>query len=159
MRTRKNWIVAGVLFGLALTFPALAGAQAKDAPKHTVGVFGGGSHVDSETEFHVGLLYEYRPIPLVGLGPMIDYTPSAFDDGMNAFVGALHLHPWRGLRLTAGAGAAVVYDHHVETDFLARVGAAYEFEVGPIGLMPTLNFDFFDSEQAVIFGLTVVKGF
>jgi hypothetical protein len=49
--------------------------------------------------------------------------------------------------------------HDHDSEFLFRVGAVYEFEVGEIILAPKFNIDFVDGDTVLVGGLAVGFGF
>jgi hypothetical protein len=139
------------------------GAQAADTgelKQHVVGVFGGFTSVSGHTDATFGLEYEYRFTKQIGAGFVYEHTPGAHDsDGASVYMGQLHLHPWKELRLTAGYGKEKVHYEGSKSKDIWRVGVAYDFHVGQIGIAPVFNLDRVDGHTAKVFGLTLVKAF
>jgi hypothetical protein len=98
--------------------------------------------------------YEYRLSPDFGVGALVDHAWGHPDATVAA--AAVFVHPWRGLRLLAAPG--IEYSHG-EGEFLIRVGAAYEFHRGSWTVAPTVNVDFVDGDEALVYGLTFGYGF
>jgi len=95
-----------------------------------------------------GLEYEYRFRRWVGIGGMVEYIAGDVNVGV---VGVMaNFHPWRDLVLVIGPG---VEFNSEENDLFLRMGALYEFKVGPVYLGPAVIFDtFIDRERALIVG-------
>ena len=45
------------------------------------------------------------------------------------------------------------------TEFLVRLGVAYEFEIGRWSITPEFNVDFVDDEESTAFGISFGYGF
>jgi hypothetical protein len=113
-----------------------------------------GSETKRETDGSIGLDYEYRLNRAWGLVVGFEWVGGDTRQWM-AGLGAM-LHPVAGLKLLAGPG---VERHEGEEEFLFRLGAMYDFEVGSWSLTPAFNVDFVDGEQTYVYGLYVGKGF
>lgn len=128
-------------------------------PAHIVGVFVGATDADT-TEFTIGAEYELKFSKRFGVGGVVEHIPQAHHgDGVTVAVAALHFHPAGGLRLTAGIGEEWVHGAHPTSHGLFRLGAAYDFEVGGFGLAPTINVDFVNDEEVIVFGVALSKHF
>lgn len=153
-----------VLISACIVAVVALGANAKDAHgaekhhfhKHHVGVFFGGTHdYHDENAVTVGLDYEYRMTKLLGAMTFVDY---AAGDIESAVVGAgLFFHPAGDVRLLTAVGKEV---HHGHSEFVARLGALYDFHLENWTLSPTLMVDVLESGHVnVIYGLGFGKGF
>ena len=128
--------------------------------KHTFGLFGGGTSVSGETNFTFGAEYEFRFSQYIGVGAIYEHTPKAHHgDGTSIYMGLVHLHPWKMLRLSAGIGTESVHAFGAHSETVYRLGAAYDFHVGGFGIAPTINIDFIGGHEAIVFGVALTKGF
>jgi hypothetical protein len=127
--------------------------------KNSVGLFLGNTYEDSdhgsENGFTVGFSYERRFIKLLGIGGFYEYAGGDFDKWS---IGVpLFIHPYKGLRFQIAPGL-----EHRESDdeFLFRLGVAYDFNISEqLAIVPEVNVDFVDGEEAFVFGLTLGVGF
>ena len=159
------------LIALAIAFLRIA-AQAAEAatepdatepefPRHHFSVFAGGvtnfdeGEADRETSSTVGLEYEYRFCRMFGAGVLFE---DVFGGEREYIVLApFSVHPWRGLRLTAGPGADF---RSGDTEFVFRTGVGYEFELGHgWTLAPEIAGDFTHEANTLVFGVSVGWGF
>lgn len=63
-----------------------------------------------------------------------------------------------GLRLTVGAGSEMVEDGDNET--LVRLGLGYDFKLpNGFAFAPTVNVDFVDNNEALVFGVVLSRHF
>ena len=152
------------VFLAGLVMAAISGVQAADKDgelkHHAVGVFFGGTNVSSTTEATLGLEYEYKFTKKIGAGVLYEYTPGAHDgDGASIYMGLLHVHPWKELRLSVGYGREKIHYPGSESEDIWRLGVAYDFHLGDLGLAPTLAFDRVDGKTAKVFGVALVKAF
>jgi len=128
-------------------------------PAHVVGAFLGATDTDG-SDFTFGVEYEYRFSKMFGVGVVAEHTPAAHhDDGITVGLAALHFHPAGGLRLTGGIGKEWVGGDHSHSTTLYRLGAAYDFELGKFAVAPTVNVDFVDGHEAVVYGLVISRHF
>ena len=64
------------------------------------------------------------------------------------------LHPYKGWRFLVAPGVAIPNNDH-DDEFLFRVGAAYEFEIGEKwAITPEFNLDFVDNSEVLVYGLS-----
>lgn len=141
--------------------PLLAAAPHGELKHHHVGIFlgdsderGGGDH------FTYGLEYEYRFNQEFGAGAVYEYVDGAHDsDGVSVALAALYYHPYAGWRLGAGAGREKVHGSHGGYETLYRVGAAYDFHVGKIGIAPDVSLDRVDGENVLVYGVAFIYSF
>jgi len=119
-----------------------------------------------DSEFTQGLEYAYRVTQRWGVGGLVEY---AGGDQRNV-VGVVPFSwfPHAGWVLLAGPGVEFHNGRETtppgegqspevdedETNFVFKVGAAYEFELGRrFMLAPTVNVDFVDGEEVLVYGL------
>ncbi len=152
---------------LAVTAPQLFAAEQthathEDSAHHHLNmleVFLGNTYEDSEhgdeNGFTIGLVYERRFSELLGIGGFYEYAAGDFDKWS---IGVpLFIHPHEGWRFALAPG---LEHRHGEDEFLFRTGVAYEFELSERWVMiPELNVDFVDGEEAFVFGLSFGFGF
>ncbi len=119
--------------------------------RHGTELFIGNTHDDGEDGFTVGLGYEYRLNQLFGIGGIVEYAGGDFEEWTLAV--PFILHPYKEWRFLVAPGVAIpTNDEH--DDFLIRVGAAYEFEIGKKwALVPAFNVNFVDNKEVLTFGL------
>jgi hypothetical protein len=131
---------------------AEAHGQAHGAGAQSVSVFVGGSEeVRDRDGFTLGLEYEYRLAPRVGVGAFVERV-----SGINrslVFGGQLYWHAVADLVLTAGPGLDRSHD---EWNAVWRLGALYEFPLEEgIFLAPAIAYDFTEHEDIIVYGLSV----
>lgn len=174
IRTYRNAARRGLLVA-AIAVLALSGktASAEDQghefKRHVPGVFVGATSGSGETDVSVGVEYEFRATKLIGFGAVAEFAPGAHHgDGTALYLGAIHLHPYGGLRLTAGYGVEDIHDEKrkraagkapSKNEDVFRIGAAYDFHVGDFGIAPTVNLDFIDNKRIVVFGISLTRPF
>lgn len=126
---------------------------------NSVGLFLGGNYEDthhgSENGFAIGFSYERRLSALLGVGGFYEYAAGDFDKWS---IGVpLFIHPYHAWRLQLAPGL----EHRESKDeFLFRIGVAYDFMISKQWvLVPEVNVDLVDGEEAFVFGLTLGFGF
>ena len=127
--------------------------------RNNIGFFFGNtyedSHHGSENGLTVGFNYERRLSKLLGIGGFYEYAGGDFDKWS---IGVpLFFHPYKAWRFQLAPGL-----EHRESDdeFLFRIGAAYDFQLSERwAIVPEANVEFVDSEEALVFGLTLGFGF
>lgn len=128
--------------------------------KHFPGIFLGATHFDSETEFTYALEYEYKFTSQWGVGAIYEKTDDAHHgDGTTLKIASLYYHPYPYLRVGLGAGKEKVGGDHPHSEDLYRVSLNYDYHIGKINLEPTIAVDFIDGEQAIVFGIALVRPF
>ena len=120
--------------------------------RHGIELFLGNAHDDGEDGFTVGLGYEYRLNQLFGIGGFMEFTGGDLKEWILA--PAFVLHPYKGWRFLVAAGVDVSR-HDRDNEFLFRVGAGYEFEIGEKwAITPEFNVDFVDNSEVFVYGLS-----
>lgn len=165
-----------MITGLLLTPAALAGHAAAKAAGHAMdsgrqpaataghiphganhlSVLLANTHVrgdgDSAT---VGIDYEYRVSPLLGLGAVLEY---AFGElSATTLLAVADIHLVQGLVAQVGPG----FERRSGEDvFVARVGLLYEFEYRHFTLSPQLHWDYHAGESnAIVAGVAIGLAF
>lgn len=119
--------------------------------------------MESETDFTIGVEYEYKFSEHWGAGVAWERTNGAHDGlGTTVYLGALYWHPSGMWRLGAGVGQEEVggdAHHHSHRETLVRASAGYEFLLGGLGIQPALAVDFIGSDTAVVIGIAFTKPF
>ncbi len=128
-------------------------SAAHDFHPNMLGIFLGGTFEGREQEFTSGLEYERRINRSFGVGAVVEYVWGDLDFWLIGVPFAYHKGP---LKLYVAPG---LVDSDDGTDFLARVGGEYSFEVGKWELSPQLNLDFVDGEESWVVGVVIGKGF
>ncbi len=122
-----------------------------------VGLFlGATTKTNGNTEFSIGVEYERRFQDLLGAGLVVEWEPS-FEERV-LVAPALFVHPVGELLITVAPGAQFEEN---STDFVFRLGAAWEFELAHgLALAPTINYDFVESaHDAISYGLVLSLSF
>lgn len=122
--------------------------------RHHLALFLGATHTDEEDEFSIGIDYEYRLKPILGVGGLIEYTGGDLETTVVA--AALFIHPYDDWRLVLAPGFE---NEDSDNEFLFRVGVSYEFPVGKWTISPEFNVDFVDGEENLVYGLSFGWGF
>jgi len=151
---------------------------------HHIGVFNGfTSDLGDHNEFTLGLDYVYSlPVasPRLGIGA---FGEILFAEHKEYLLGVpLVIKPAGNLFFHTAPGIVIVDEgtseenNHETTHlaktadegteaassnnhFLFRLGAGYGVDLGNISLTPTVNFDFVDGEEFLVFGISLGKGF
>ncbi len=128
---------------------------------HALGVFAGERKADHETEMIYGVEYEYRINSQWGVGLNYEDSNDAHHGyGVDAILGMVYLHPWKGLRLGAGIGEESVGGHHSYDETMYRLGVGYEFHINHnFGVGVAYNRDFVDGDHVDVYGLSLVLMF
>ena len=149
-------LVAAFLVAIPVTIRAEEVEQTlhQEAPEHRHGLelFLGNSHLGGEDGFSVGLTYEYRLSDMFGIGGFAEYAGADFREWV--FGLPLFLHPYKGLRFLVAPGIDVETEEG-DSEFLLRLGVAYEFEIHEKwSITPEFNVDFVDGDQVLVYGLS-----
>jgi hypothetical protein len=123
---------------------------------HVVSLFvGGSSERDDGGGVTLGAEYAYRFRPKWSVGAFGEYTAGHLD--AVALGAAVFFFPIEPLALMAGPG---VEFEDGEAEALARIGAAYEFEVGETILAPGVYLNLINGgKQVIIAGLNIGRRF
>ncbi len=141
---------------------ALASSEEHGAMKHHIpGVFiGATTDAHDKTELTFGIEYEYRFNHQYGVGAIYETSPDGHDgEGVTVMLVGGFWHPKDGWRLGAGVGQEKIEGAHPVEESLVRVGAAYDFHVGGLGVAPTFNLDMVDGENIFVYGVAISKAF
>lgn len=149
------------LFLALISNSVFAADDPHQAPaKHVVGAFLGITSADEHTYGTFGGEYEYRIDRMFGVGVLVEHTPKAHHgDGTTIFMGQLHLHPWKELRLTGGYGREKIHHEGSHSEDVLRLGVAYDFHMNGFGIAPTFNVDWINGHTSKVFGFVINKGF
>jgi hypothetical protein len=148
---------AALLLAAMFAAPAAAQEAAPEGKPHHLSVVIGGTHIphEDETAFTLGLDYEYRLNPTLGLGFVAEHAFGPVNSTTLLAVADIHLT--ERLALQAGPGMEFV---HGETFFVARLGALYEFEIGEnLTLAPQIHYDYSSHDDAIVFAIGIGKAF
>ncbi len=129
--------------------------------KHIVGVFTGVTNdTHDETNYTLGVEYEYKASDQLGVGVVYEHTPEAHDqEGVSVYLAALYIHPYAGFRIGVGLGEEKIHGSHGSKEDLRRISLAYDFHVGEFGIAPAVSIDRIDGENAEVYGVVFSKGF
>jgi hypothetical protein len=128
--------------------------------QNVVSLILGGTSDRDENAFTVGLDFEHRIHPLLGVGAVIEYAT----DDLDAFtlIGALDLHIWKGFAIQTGPGVEFAGEEEEEDGvttstnrryFIYRVGAVYELEFGELLVTPQVHYDYSSGNDAVVYAM------
>jgi len=126
-----------------------------DAP-NLVSVFVGNTQHESSNGASLGVEYERRLSPLIGLGAFVEYAGGDIDAlriGVPVF-----FHPHAGWVFKLAPGTEI---EHGDGQFMMRTGVGYEFEIASKWiLIPQFNVDFVDRRGTMlIYGLSLSRQF
>ena len=150
------------IFAVALAFAVIGSASAQHEiefhpdKRHHLSVVGAGSYVYEEdyTAATVGIDYEYRVSPLLGLGFVAERAFGRID--ATTLLAVADIHIWRGLAIQTGPGIEIIDG---EVFAAGRIGALYEFELEDHWtISPQVHFDISD-ENAIVFGAAFGRAF
>lgn len=163
-------VVLGALIPTATAEEPASGVHLRAAPDaehaiphHHVALFVGAAsryevaeEEERETGLALGIEYEYRMAEHWGAGLLAEaVTTTHARDGI--LVVPLNWHPWEWLKLSAAPGVEFV--EHGAHEFVVRLAAAYEFELGHYNLAPEVSVDFTRESQTVVYGLSFGRRF
>ncbi len=148
----------------ALAFPAVGaeepaeqhGGHAAEAhPRHLVTAFLGATHEHGEDAFTFGVEYVYGLVPgRIGVGGIVERAGGQLDADLA--LALVHFETIGNLYVSGGAG---VERRDGEHEWVGRIGAGYEIELGAWVLAPEVNLDFIEREEAVVYGVGLGRKF
>ncbi len=120
-----------------------------------------------DTDFSLGLDYESRLLPRLGIGLLGEVT---FAEDEVFIVGVpILLHPTDKLVLGVAPGFEITdeiseaehtqTEKETETNFVLRLISSYEFELQPFTFAPVVSLDIVDGETSLVYGISFGKGF
>jgi len=128
--------------------------------QNVVSLILGGTSDRDENAFTVGLDFEHRIHPLLGVGAVIEYATDDLD--AVTLIGALDFHIWKGFAIQTGPGVEFAGEEEEEDgvttstnrrNFIYRVGAIYEFEFGKLLVTPQVHYDYSSGHDAVVYAM------
>ena len=147
-----------LLFVLLFNTQVLATEKAQDK-KHHIGAFLGVLD-NAETESVIGIEYEFKFDQNWGAGITYEDANNAHHGaGASSTIGSVYYHHPAGWRFGVGAGSEKIGGEHSSSETLYRVGVAYEFHVGGVGIAPSFSVDKVDGETANVYGVAVIYSF
>lgn len=138
--------------------PAVSQGEEGVEKKNVLSVILGGTSDRDENVFTVGLDFEHRLHPRLGVGAVIEYATDDLD--ALTLLGALDLHIWKGLAIQTGPGVEFAGEEEEEDGlttttnrrtFIYRVGVIYEFEIGRLLVIPQVHYDYSSGNDAVVY--------
>lgn len=119
---------------------------------HHLSILLADTHVNSEgNSSTVGIDYEFRVSPLLGLGAVIERAYGELDATTLLAVADIHLYD--GFIMQVGPGFE---RRHSENVLVARAGVLYEFEYDNFTLSPQLHWDYHrDEANAIVLGIAL----
>lgn len=159
MKTPHKSVMTLLTIG-ALSFSGAAIAEPVSSHEangpHHLSVLVGGTTISEvdETATTIGLDYEYRVSDFVGLGMVAEQAFGRVDATTLLAVADLHLT--KSFVVQTGPGIEFVDG---EENFVARIGALYEFDLGDgLTFSPQIHYDI-SKEDALVFGAAVGLSF
>ena len=145
-----------LLAGYILSNPVLA-AEKSHYDTHQIATF---IHVldNSETETVINIEYEFKFDQNWGAGVIYEDVNDT-NNGTSSTIGSVYFYPSAGWRFGLGAGNEKPAGFKSQPETLYRIGVAYQFNVGNIGIAPSFNVDKVDGEIANVYGVAVVYSF
>lgn len=143
---------------------------------HHLGLFlGSTTNPDDKSHFTVGIDYVFRfgAEGRWGVSPIAEVIFAEHTEWLFAITG--QFRPTESWWLRAGPGVEIIEEEEAGHSSIAafkaqasegdkkakelfRVGTGYDFHVGPVTLAPSLDYDFFRTKTAVVFGLNIGYG-
>ena len=157
----KKWmfIIGPIALHIAIAWGVCLAEEEKGHEEHfgphRIELLLGNTHDDGENGFTIGVGYEYRISPLVGVGGLIESVTG--EDREWILLVPVLFHPYKGWRFLLGPGFEG--NRTKDNEFVFRVGAAYEFEIGRWAIAPQFNLDFVDNRKVPVFGVSFVYAF
>jgi hypothetical protein len=139
------------------TTGAWAEEQDRDEGHHTnnLMLFLGNTHDGDENGFTVGIDYERRITPRIGVGAIFDYASGDFRTTVLAAAAS-----YRAVAGLTFLGAVGVDHHDNHNDALYRLGVLYHFEIGERWFVsPAVQVDFVNGETLTLAGVYLGWGF
>lgn len=135
--------------------------------RHHVGLFLGGTSnfKNEETDFSLGLEYEYRLSKKTGgwsiglIGELIFAHQTEYLLAMPIVLRVSDAFFFRAGPGIEWAQHGEENGHGRETEFFVRFGIGYGFEVDKFSITPTLDFDIFQGHTTLVWGIAIGKGF
>ena len=123
-----------------------------------IGATEGEEHHGEKTDpdFTLGFDYERRLSPLFGFGGMLDWVAEGNREVLIGPIG--FLHPYKGSKLYAAPCYQRVREGG-QDDFVFRVGAAWDFEIGKYSIGLHAIYDFAEEQDFLIVGMGFGMGF
>ena len=159
--TSSSWVTHLVVFCVALLMVSSAvsaNEEEGEAGQNVLSLILGGTSTDDENAFTIGLDFEHRIHPLLGIGAVVEYVTDDIDS--LTLIGALDIHIWRGFAIQTGPGVEFVGEKEEEVggttstnrrEFVYRVGALYEFEIGKLLVTPQIHYDYSSGDDSVVY--------
>lgn len=133
-----------------MMFPA-HGSEAAHGPNHLSVFTGNTDFSEHGSGLTLGIDYEYRVSPLLGLGSVVEYAYGSLDALTVLAVADIHLTEQFIVQVGPG------FEHSSEHDFtVARLGALYEYRYHGFTVSPQLHVDYhFGHGSSVVTGLAI----
>jgi hypothetical protein len=142
--------------------PASASEEEGEEKQNVLSLILGGTSDRDHDVFTVGLDFEHRIHPLLGVGAVVEYAKDDID--AVALIGALDFHIWKGFAIQTGPGVEFVGEEEEEDgkttstnrrEFIYRVGALYEFEFGKLLVTPQVHYDYSTGNDSVVYAMAL----
>ena len=144
---------------LAIPAPVPAADDGHADHRHHLAVAGGVAYKAEKPKsaWFLGLDYEYRLNPTLGLGAYYEETLGDFD--LQALGVMLFVHPTDGLKLGVGAAVERKFGEN-KRKALIRLKAAYDFHAGSVTWGPMAAWDLIEDQSNVVYvGIGIGFGF
>lgn len=152
---RAAFISMALVVSLTSAVWGVRAAESDGEPFDSVELFLGETRAGGSSGFSVGMSYERRLTPLLGIGGFVERAGGDIDATAVAANVVFHPHAGWVVKLSPG-----VEFESGDAKPLFRIGAAYDFEVAPDWfLSPEVNVKLVEGEKQVIYGLSIGHDF
>ncbi|WP_371195744.1 hypothetical protein [Glaciecola sp. SC05] len=135
--------------------------NAANGAKHYPGIFVGSTKFDGETNFTLGLEYEYRVSNKWGIGGALERINEGHEgDGVSIWTVMGFYHPVEHIKLGFGPGQERIGGDYGKNKDLLRFAIAYEYPVNDaFEIAPTIDIDLIDGDIAFVAGVAFILMF
>lgn len=152
LRRASATCVALLVLLTSAGWSARADAQGAEGERlNTIEFFLGDTRASDADGISIGISYERRVTPLLGIGGFVERAGGDIDS--TAVAADVVFHPHAGWSLKLSPGVEI---ESGEANALFRIGAAYDFEIAPNWfLAPEVNVKLLEGEKQVIYGVSI----
>jgi hypothetical protein len=152
VRQLVRWLVLGIAC-FAVNANAAENASEHEHHANDIALFFGLAHEGRHDGPALGLEYERRLSPVLGIGVLAERTWGDFDFWVYAIPITLHADRWKFIV------APGIEESGGHTEKLLRFTVGYELQGSEIKVTPSISVDFVDDESVYVFGIAFGMGF
>ncbi|MEL7535746.1 MAG: hypothetical protein AAFZ58_03785 [Pseudomonadota bacterium] len=146
-----TYATAALAAATALVPAYAAENEHSETPHHLSALFAATDNTE-DTAFTLGVDYEYRISQFLGIGAVAEHAFADVDATTVLVVADLHFG--EHLAIQTGPGLEWIDEESgSEREFVYRVGALYEVEMGSFTFSPQLHVDFTANDDSVVAGV------